>query len=127
MTPKEEKELLDGVKFIKTVAAAFCVSLIFIGFLTAITNIPGCGPVIHNIIDPNAGSISDCQAACNNMATHQCPGWKGYPGEDQIYNTEDDISCEEICEHVTLAGVGLEQACVSTADSCEAMDRCQNS
>jgi hypothetical protein len=101
----------------------FAALVAITGLVTA--TVSGCGPV-HHVIDPNAGDPDDCKAACDNMQSMDCPGWKGNAGPDEVFFTDDDISCEEICIRVTNAGIGLEQACVAAAVSCEAMERCQN-
>ncbi len=75
--------------------------------------------------DPEAGSVDDCPAACDNLAVMQCPGWEGSPGPDEVYGTEDDVPCLEVCEDfVEFSNMTLYPACTAKATSCEEALEC---
>lgn len=83
------------------------------------------GPVV---IDTDTDdNPADCVAACDNMEDLDCDGWQGSPGEDEVYGTEDDVSCDEICEMIAEEPTAeIFPGCVAAAETCEAVDECSN-
>ncbi len=74
-------------------------------------------------IDP--GDPNDCEAACDVMKKYACDGHDGNPGPDEIPNTEDDQTCEQVCRDIVETGmVELNQDCVKNAISCEEVEQC---
>ncbi len=77
-------------------------------------------------VPPDAGTVDDCDDACDNLAWLSCPGWEGSPGPDEVFGTIDDVSCAEVCR-VIVGGdstATLHQVCTAAAATCEAVDQC---
>ena len=76
--------------------------------------------------DPIDDKPEACEAACQNLASMKCPGWKGSPGEDEIFGTADDVSCTKTCTEIVNSDptVTLHQECVAKAGSCLSADQC---
>lgn len=76
-------------------------------------------------VPPNSGDESDCQPACDNLFELSCPGWKGSPGVDEKFDTEDDVPCVDVCKNVVSEPTGtLFPKCTATASSCEEVEAC---
>ncbi len=107
--------------------------LMFVTFsilLASVLFVWGCG-VIKPIppgppVSPDAGTVDDCAAACDNLARMECPGWQGSPGSDEVFGTDDDVSCEVVCR--TIVGgdptATLHQRCTADSKSCDDVERC---
>lgn len=69
-----------------------------------------------------------CTRMCATMADEQCDGWQGSPGEDERFGTKDDVPCNEACEQVVSADPTMEESvqCGASAESCSAIENCQN-
>lgn len=70
-----------------------------------------------------------CMDACMHMQDLGCQGWRGSPGEDEIWLTKDDVSCTRVCtdveiEAIEAPGLSLHPDCVAAAASCGAADEC---
>lgn len=67
-----------------------------------------------------------CEAACKNLKRLDCPGWKGTPGIDEKFGTQDDVSCFSACVDIVDSDptVTLNQVCVANSDSCKKVDEC---
>jgi hypothetical protein len=89
------------------------------------TIVCACGPLPEAPIDTPENERDFCSAACDKLAELQCPGWRGSPGLDEIFGTDDDISCSRVCnELVVESSVTLHAECTSEATSCAAVERC---
>lgn len=76
-------------------------------------------------VPPDAGTIEDCQDACDNLQRLQCPGWQGSPGPDEIFGTADDMSCVAVCEDIVAdPAMTLFQLCTAAANSCDEVEAC---
>lgn len=99
-------------------------------FLAAMLWTSGCNrPLTPDNRAPSCdGTIAECCArACENLAVHECPGYRGSPGADDVYDTADDIGCRETCEYAasrTDLGIDMNLDCVARADSCGAVEKC---
>ena len=60
----------------------------------------GCGPVPvrPDPVDPGDDVGDSCTIACAVMQQLGCPGWRGSPGEDEEYGTEDDEYDRDLSE-----------------------------
>jgi hypothetical protein len=60
------------------------------------------------------------------MAEMKCPGWEGSPGPDEVFGTEDDIPCVEVCIGIVEADptTTLFPLCTAKAESCDEVDEC---
>ncbi len=85
-----------------------------------------CAPIEpHPPNDPDAGTVEHCPAACENLAYLQCPGWEGSPGADEVYGTEDDVPCLEVCEDfVEFSNMTLYPLCTAKSMSCDDVLEC---
>lgn len=77
-------------------------------------------------VTPNQDEAEDCPAACETMERYQCPGWRGSPGADDVYGTEDDVPCDQACREIVTADISasLNQQCVAMSTSCRMVERC---
>lgn len=67
----------------------------------------------------------DCRSACQNLERLGCDESRGSPGPDDIFGTEDDISCFVVCRELTREKTfTLNQKCISEIDSCLEVDSC---
>jgi hypothetical protein len=75
---------------------------------------------------PNDDIPIACENACKNLKRLDCPGWKGTPGKDEVFGTDDDISCTTACIDIVNSdpSVTLNQNCVAVANSCKEVDDC---
>jgi len=117
-------------EFIKTIVVTVIAA--FIMFLIGMAGlaVAGCGAIKPIPPAPpapsDAGTVDDCAAACANLARMECPGWQGSPGTDEMFGTEDDVSCEVVCR--TIVGgdptATLHQRCTADSKSCDDVERC---
>ena len=70
--------------------------------------------------------MTQCDLACKNLKRMDCDGWKGSPGEDEVFGTNDDVSCQITCTEIVNSDptVTLHQLCVAKATSCTDADKC---
>lgn len=93
-------------------------------FVLVIAFILACGP---NYIIKDAETVLDqCKRACVRMEQLKCDnGWQGSPGQDEVYGTDDDEACIDVCVMVEInPEVDFELECVSGADDCSAYEAC---
>lgn len=70
-------------------------------------------------------SPARCDDACARLAELGCESALPTPGPDRIPGTNDDGTCERICQTVQSSGAtALDLACIIQAPSCEASERC---
>ena len=98
---------------------------IFLYFLATLES--GCGPTKiikedDKLID--AGTIEDCKSACDIMENFKYPGWRGSPGKDNKFGTEDDPGCVASCEDVFNQGSHIGQGCIKNAGSYLEINNC---
>jgi len=100
---------------------------VYIAFITYVLfRHGGCGAV--NIVidtDPDAGAPA-CDDACDLLSDLGCDGAEGSPGLDEVYGTQDDVSCASVCRETIEAGVDMHTDCVRSAPSCAAVEECFN-
>ncbi len=77
------------------------------------------GGELHTEDDPE-----DCGAACERLKVLGCDGWDGSPGEDELWGTADDVSCEEVCRGIVDEQGTLHLDCTIMAESCAEVDEC---
>ncbi len=66
----------------------------------------------------------DCDAACGNMLELGCDASVGSPGVDEIWGTQDDISCVEMCIGIVGENGSLQLECTIDAQSCAEINIC---
>jgi hypothetical protein len=83
-------------------------------------------PVPGPPVDPEGGTEDDCPAACANLQDLKCPGWRGSPGPDGVFDTEDDISCVDVCVYTMTVDetMTLFPLCTAQAETCEEVEEC---
>jgi len=73
----------------------------------------------------SGGYKTPCEMACENIRLMGCDGAEGSPGPDEQYGNEDDLPCEDVCEHVMSEGdFSIEPECISKASNCDEVDAC---
>lgn len=73
----------------------------------------------------NTDPMTPCEAACENLRLIGCPGAEGSPGPDEMFGTQDDVPCADVCQEVeNLGRFSLNPECISTAETCEQVDAC---
>ena len=79
------------------------------------------GPKDPGPVAPTPDEVDACAAFCSM----ECPGSEGTPGYDEVYGTEDDVSCTEACNDV-LAGPEFDgnRACLDTVTTCMQAEEC---
>jgi hypothetical protein len=65
---------------------------------------------------PPGPDASYCPAACERFRELGCPEGDDEAGEDGVLGTEDDVSCEEVCE---VAAAWLNPEEMADIDSCD--------
>lgn len=75
---------------------------------------------------PPPPPTDSCDLACKNMKKLGCDGWEGSPGYDEIFGTDDDVSCFRVCVETMDAdpSVDIHPGCVSEAESCKEVEEC---
>ena len=109
-----------------TWATVLCVMVVA---LWAVESCVGCGPINPSPgpePNPEAGTLEDCDDACNNLMALGCPGWEGSPGTDEEFGNEDDIPCTQVCEDLMSSDptLTLYPKCVSNAKTCDEAEDC---
>ena len=96
-----------------------CFLISFVVFIVTRCSV---GPEEPGPVEPDG---STCENACANVIELGCDGAKGSPGEDEVFGTDDDRSCVQVCKNVTSDGfVSLDNGCVATAEDCEEVEEC---
>lgn len=86
----------------------------------------GCGPMPGPPIEPEGGTKEDCPSACANLQDLRCPGWRGSPGPDGVFDTEDDVSCIDVCIYMMTVDetMTLFPICTAQAADCDEVEEC---
>ena len=119
--------IVAGIKLLFGAIVGLFVAVVVLAALL----ITGCGAIdivvdTDPVLDTDVDAGGGCRGACSNIAELGCDGAEGSPGPDEVYGTEDDVPCAEVCEETEGAGVSMETGCVSAADDCDAVDACFN-
>ena len=109
---------------VKVIIVTGFLGIIVVTILLLISILQGCGPV-PDLPDPfeDRSEVEYCGAACGNLQWLGCDGWKGSPGPDERFGTDDDVSCEDVCRTVPEV---LSPKCVSLATDCKGANDCSN-
>lgn len=75
----------------------------------------GCGPYFRPDPLPDSATLQQqCDAACDNMARLQYPGWEG----------ATDAPCSQVCVDTERAGFPFHAPCLARAATKAEMDGC---
>lgn len=81
--------------------------------------------VIIALACSGVGPRDTCEGACSNLERLRCGGWDGSPGIDDIWGTEDDIGCVEICDDLNQDPFfEMKMECTTKALTCNQVDDC---
>jgi len=76
-------------------------------------------------VGPPDSDPGDCAAACKNLAMQGCPGWRGSPGQDERWGTQDDVSCIDVCLTLLQEPTAtLYPKCTAQAKTCAEVELC---
>jgi hypothetical protein len=100
--------------------------------LTIAVALTACPSPGHQELPPTrpTSSIPEaCLNACSTLRRMHCVGEHGSPGQDELYGTADDVSCERVCADLEAAAkevpaYSLHPGCISAASSCSAVAAC---
>jgi hypothetical protein len=99
-----------------------CVLLVAIAFAVKCG-----GGNIEKDTEPTDPIIAvSCEAACDNLVELGCEEGNGSPGVDEEFGTSDDVSCERVCENVSIGayGIPLNTECLARVKSCGEIISC---
>ena len=95
--------------------------------LTALFALAFCGCSMFPVVVNQDDDPADCQAAFENLLALGCEEALGSPGEDEIFNTPDDVSFVTICEEVARdMNAEISPGCLAEIKSCNGADSCAN-
>ena len=84
----------------------------------------GCKPLPpDDPTDVDAGIVYTCETACARVITLRCDGWNGSAGPDNIYGSEDDLSCLDVCSEL-IKDFDLHLPCISESLTCLEVNTC---
>ena len=86
----------------------------------------GCTPLAPKpspVNPPIAGA--SCKDVCVHLGELECDDFAS-DGADDIAGTEDDVACDVVCDDFIDSGMDIKLGCIVAADSCAAVDACDD-